>query len=111
VKEIEVCIVSPGTQIEGKLEVHETLRFHGRLKGSLHGTQGSQLTLAEDSLVEGDVRADTLFIEGFVEGDVRAERVVIRGNARLRGKLSSPHLLIEPGAVVEAEIRRVSAAT
>lgn len=105
-RELEVCIISPGTQIEGRLEVAETVRFHGRLKGELHGLPGSQITLSEESSVEGEVRGDLLVVEGFVEGTIRAERVVIRGNARVRGKLASPHLLIEPGAVVEAEIKR-----
>lgn len=105
-RELEVCIISPGTRIEGRLEVAETVRFHGQLKGELHGTPGSRITLSEDSSVEGEIRGDSLVIEGFVEGNVRADRVLIRGNARVRGKLASPDLRIEPGAVVEAQIQR-----
>lgn len=103
-REIEVCIISPGTQIEGRLDVAETVRFHGRLKGELHGAPGSRITLSEESAVEGQIQGDSLVIEGFVEGAIRAERIVIRGNARVRGKLASPNLLIEPGAIVEAEV-------
>jgi cytoskeletal protein CcmA (bactofilin family) len=100
--ETSVNIVSEGTRIEGKVVFENVTRFHGTLSGEIHAREGSTLILAESSVVEGDVFADTLLIDGFVQGNVSARtRVVVSGTGRVVGNIQTPSLKLEFGAYFE----------
>jgi cytoskeletal protein CcmA (bactofilin family) len=100
--ETSVNIVSEGTRIEGKVVFDHVTRFYGTLIGEAHAREGSTLVLSESSVVEGDVYADTLLIDGYVQGNVRARtRVVVSGTGRVVGDIQTPSLKLEFGAYFE----------
>lgn len=100
--ETSVNIVSEGTRIEGKVVFDQVSRFHGTLVGEAHAREGSTLILTESSIVEGDVFADTLMVDGFVQGNIRARtRVVVSGTGRVVGNIQTPSLKLEFGAYFE----------
>jgi cytoskeletal protein CcmA (bactofilin family) len=100
--ETSVNIISEGTRIEGKVVFDQVSRFHGMLIGEAHAREGSTLVLTESSFVEGDIFADTLWIDGFVQGNVHARtRVVVSGTGRVIGNIQSPSLKLEFGAYFE----------
>jgi cytoskeletal protein CcmA (bactofilin family) len=100
--ETSVNIVSEGTRIEGKVVFDQVSRFHGTLIGEAHAREGSTLILSESSVVEGDVFADTLMIDGFVQGNIRARtRVIVSGTGRVVGNIQTPSLKLEFGSYFE----------
>jgi len=59
----------------------------------------------EDLLIEGDVYAHSIYIDGLCEGDLYgSERVHIRKNAQVRGNVTSPRVSLEDGAKFKGSI-------
>jgi cytoskeletal protein CcmA (bactofilin family) len=102
VNESAINLISEGTRIEGKAIFDQISRFHGTLVGEAHGRDGSTLILCESSLIQGDIFADTVMIDGFVQGNIHARtRVVISGTGRVVGNIETPSIKLEFGAYFE----------
>jgi cytoskeletal protein CcmA (bactofilin family) len=102
ITETSINIVGEGTLIEGDVLFDRVTRVHGVLKGNVRAKEGSTLILGETSVVEGDVDADTLIIDGYVQGDVSArKRLVISRTGRVIGNIHSPTVRVEFGAYFE----------
>lgn len=100
--ETSVNIIAEGTRIEGKAVFDQVSRFHGTLVGEAHAREGSTLILSESSVIEGDVFADTLRVDGYVQGNIRARtRVIVSGTGRVVGNIETPSLKLEFGAYFE----------
>ncbi len=104
--ESEVTLISEGSRFEGTLELDSVSRFHGTLRGRLAGKPGSLIILGESGIVEGDIDADTIWVDGFVRGGVHARtRLVLSPTARVIGDLESPSIEIQPGAYFDGNCR------
>jgi cytoskeletal protein CcmA (bactofilin family) len=102
IQETHVNIVSEGTRIEGQVVFDQVSRVYGILVGEVRAKEGSTLILSESSIVEGNIEADTLVIDGYVQGDVVAKtRVVISKTGRVVGNIKAPSLVLEFGAYFE----------
>jgi cytoskeletal protein CcmA (bactofilin family) len=102
IQETAINIVGEGTRIEGEVLFDRITRVHGVLVGKVRAKEGSTLILGETAVVEGDVDADTLVIDGYVQGDVSArKRVVISRTGRVIGDIHSPSVRVEFGAYFE----------
>lgn len=102
--ESAITIVSEGTQLEGKMTFDHISRVHGQLRGEVRAKDGSILILCETSVVEGNIFADSLMIDGFVRGDIEAKtRVMISGTGRVIGKIKTRSLTVEFGAYFEGQ--------
>jgi cytoskeletal protein CcmA (bactofilin family) len=100
--ETSINIIAEGTRLEGKIQFDHLTRVHGNLVGEVHSAAGSTLILSETSLVEGDIHADTVMIDGFVQGDVYAKtRVLISRTGRVVGNVKTKSLKLEFGAYFE----------
>lgn len=55
------------------------------------------LVVAESGRVKGEVFAKQLVVNGILEGDCHAEQIQILANGRVKGKVWSNNLSIEPG--------------
>ncbi len=55
------------------------------------------MIVAESGRVKGDIFAKQLIVNGIVEGNCRAEHIQILANGRVKGKVWSNNLSIEPG--------------
>ncbi len=101
-EETSINLISEHTRLEGKLTFGDTTRIHGVIQGEVHAKQGSRLILGSTGMIEGNVFADSIWIDGCVRGDVRAEsRVVISGSGRVIGNIFTPALRIEVGGFFE----------
>ena len=104
ISEGQVNLITTGTRLEGRVEFDQTSRVQGIIIGEVHAKVGSTLILAETSVVEGKISADTLFIEGLVKADIEARtRVIISRTGRVIGKIRSPSLKVEFGAFFEGQ--------
>jgi cytoskeletal protein CcmA (bactofilin family) len=102
--ESSLNIISENSRIEGKVIFDQVTRFHGKLSGEAQSKDGSTLILCETSLVEGDIHADVLIIDGFVQGNIFAKtRVVVSGTGRVVGNIETPSLRLEVGAYFDGK--------
>jgi cytoskeletal protein CcmA (bactofilin family) len=105
-RESEITLVSEGTLLVGTLELESVARIHGTLRGKLVGRPGSFIVLASTALVEGDIEAQELWIEGFVRGQILAKgKVKLAQSARVMGDITCSSFEIEPGAYFEGSCR------
>ncbi|HTL11573.1 MAG TPA: polymer-forming cytoskeletal protein, partial [Bdellovibrionota bacterium] len=104
VRETDINIVSEGTTIEGSVTFDKVARVFGVLKGDVKTRAGSLLVLGETGVIEGNVHADSLMIDGFVKGDIVADtRVTVSRTGRVSGNIRTPSLVVEFGAYVEGK--------
>lgn len=102
ITESSATIINEGTRIDGKIVFDRNIRIHGSIRGNIQALEGSMMTISNSGLVEGNIEADVLFIDGFVRGDIEARtRVTLSGTARVVGNIKTPKLLIEFGAYFE----------
>ena len=66
----ELTVVASEIKILGNIEVAHEFHLYGQVFGKIIGKEGSQIFIKEGALVEGNILADTLIIEGFVKGEV-----------------------------------------
>lgn len=87
--------------IRGDLSFSGGLYIEGRVVGKVVAEDGAQatLTLAESGIVEGEVRAPVVVINGRLTGDVHAsDRVELAANARVQGNVHYQVVEMSAGA-------------
>jgi len=106
INESEINIVSEKSVIIGRSCFDQVTRIHGTLKGEVESAAGSTLIVSETGAVEGNIRADTLIIDGFVQGDISAtKRLRISNTGRVIGNIECPTVQIEFGAFFDGECK------
>lgn len=97
-----ISIIDKGLSIEGRIV------SNGRviIKGSMNGTiQGETVIIAEGGFVEGDVMAQHMTVSGSFDGILNvSEQLMVLSSARCSGKIICGHLVVEAGAVIDAEV-------
>ena len=84
--------------VKGEVEAAEDMVVEGRVEGAIKHT-ANQLTIGVSGVVNADIDAKNLVIEGTVEGNiVGAESVVIRDSADVRGNVYTARISIADGA-------------
>lgn len=84
--------------VKGEVEAAEDMLVEGRVEGAIRHT-ANQLTIGVSGVVNADIDAKNLVIEGTVEGNiVGAESVVIRDSADVRGNVYTARISIADGA-------------
>lgn len=79
------------------------LSINGRFEGTLD-TKGS-LSIGEHAQVEATIRGETILVNGSVQGTITATTLVeLRAGARVTGKLITPRLITQDGAVIQGAI-------
>lgn len=101
-KEISTNLIGEGTRLEGTLHFTDICRVQGVLIGEVHASDASTLIFEETSVVEGNIHADTLMIQGYVQGNIIArKKVLVSSSGRVIGTIKTPTLMIEAGAYFE----------
>lgn len=109
VREEAINILAEGTRIEGTVVLDKVSRVHGTVVGELRATEGSLVILGESAVVEGDLKVDSVMIDGFVRGDVDARtRVTVSSTGRVVGNIRTPSLVVEFGAHFEGQCATTS---
>jgi cytoskeletal protein CcmA (bactofilin family) len=87
-----------------------TIRCQGSLlvNGTIHANvQSMQLTVGEEAVISGAVKAETVEVYGKVQGSILASRVVLHESAEVEGDIHSQFLSIEEGASFDGRSRKV----
>jgi cytoskeletal protein CcmA (bactofilin family) len=101
-------LIAQGSRIEGNLRFTEGLRIDGELVGntSANPEHPSILVISEAALVEGEIRADHVIINGTVRGPVHAKELLeLQPKARIEGDVYYKALEMHQGATIAGQLR------
>jgi cytoskeletal protein CcmA (bactofilin family) len=102
IAEKAINLIAEETHIEGKIIFDQVTRVQGTLRGEVISKPESTLILAQTSVIEGNIQADTLIVDGFVRGDIFAtSKVTLTSAGRVIGNIKTPRLVIDFGAYFE----------
>jgi cytoskeletal protein CcmA (bactofilin family) len=100
----ERTFFSPGTRIEGSLEIDGEAKLQGQISGKVVGT--GLVTVGEEANVRANIYAPTVVVYGIVRGEIHArDRLELHSTARVQGLLKSPRMRVDEGAIFEGECR------
>lgn len=84
------------------------LQLNGRFEGTLE-TKGN-LAIGERAEVKATIQGESITIGGTVNGTITASaRVELLGSARVTGKLSSPRVVMQDGAIFHGTLEMLGA--
>ena len=99
--------------IDKELTVDGTIHTRGRLivKGVVKGTViGENIVIAEEGSVYANVKVASMTIGGTFEGELRAlKKLVILATGKCSGKVVCKDLVVETGAILNAQVTSLSA--
>jgi len=101
-------LIAQGSRIEGNLKFTEGLRIDGEVVGNTHaGTeQPSILVISEAAVVQGEIRADHVIINGTVRGPVYARELLeLQPKARIEGDVYYKALEMHQGAMITGQLK------
>lgn len=100
-------VLSPGVVIKGTLKVREALHFNAAIEGKI--ISDSQLTVAEQATVTGDISAEIVTLYGRVRGNVSANgRAELKAGGELHGDLTAKRVEMEEGSTFVGQARIIS---
>lgn len=100
-------LIGPRVTIRGDVSFSGGLYVEGRIHGSVVAEEGAEavLTIAEHGLVEGEVRAPVVVINGQLQGDVHAgERIELAAQARVQGNIYYKVVEMAAGAMITGRL-------
>jgi cytoskeletal protein CcmA (bactofilin family) len=96
-------VLSAGLTIEGKIEGSGNVRVAGRFKGNIN-VKG-EFTVDSGASIDGEVRADTVFVGGEVRGQIIASsRVEFKESGTLVGDLKAGSLTVAAGSKMRGKV-------
>lgn len=97
-------LLGEGAEFEGKLTFRGTTRIDARFKGSI--VTDDVLIVGERAKIDAEITCGSVIVHGEVNGNIRAKgSVELRGQARVRGNLTTPELVVERGVFFQGEVR------
>jgi cytoskeletal protein CcmA (bactofilin family) len=96
-------LIGAATRIEGRMVVNKSIRLDGIIEGSIESSTDNQVTVAigHTGLVNGDVRAHRVLVNGQVDGNIYArEKCELHETSRVKGDIHYGLLGIEHGAEI-----------
>lgn len=95
-----ISLLSKSVRIEGEIQGSENLHVEGYLKGSV--ALSGDIFIGNSGVVEADVEAKNIIIQGAVNGNVKAHhQLEIHPTGKLVGDCSAASIDIKEGAVFE----------
>lgn len=105
-------LIGPQVVLRGDLQFGGGLYVEGRIIGKVSTGDGDKavLTVSEQGVVEGELRAPIVVINGQLVGDVYADRVELLGQARVQGNVHYKVVEMAAGAVLTGRLIHVDTA-
>jgi cytoskeletal protein CcmA (bactofilin family) len=101
--------VGNGTTLTGETSFQSMLRVDGHLTGKVNSEKGT-LIIGTDGQVDADIEVMSAVVNGAVNGDITAsEKIELGRAAKVVGNITSPQVVIEPGAIFEGSCHMLKA--
>jgi cytoskeletal protein CcmA (bactofilin family) len=96
--------LSASFQGNGEWNYSGNIRFAGRWEGKVEGQENSSLQILKGAYLKAELHVKQLLVEGELEDcKIFCEHLHLKKGARVSGKICAARIIIEEGAVVEAE--------
>lgn len=103
-EEVGHSIIGKGLTLKGEIVCHENLTVEGQIEGNI--TTEHQMSIGRNGRVKAEIKANHVKISGAVTGSIQAQgKVEILSGGTFSGSLSSKRLVIQEGAVLQAEVK------
>lgn len=89
-------VISKETRLTGDIEISGNLQIWGKIKGQIKARSGS-VSIMQSGVVEGDILAETLLIDGVLTGTCTTEQVEILEHGELNGVCRASNFSIRKG--------------
>jgi cytoskeletal protein CcmA (bactofilin family) len=100
----KAAYIGPSIVIDGKITGSDDLVIDGRVKGSIKLTDNA-LTIGSSGVVEADVEAKELRVEGKLVGASKAlDRIEITKTGSVEGEVTTSRITVEDGAVFRGSV-------
>lgn len=106
-------LIGEGMVVQGELRFTEGLRIDGEVHGDVIaiGDGRSILVISENARVHGKVKASHVIINGEVRGPVVSDEMLeLQPKARVTGDIRYEILEMNPGALVDGELKPLKGA-
>lgn len=103
-------LIAQGSRIEGNLIFTDGLRIDGEVVGntSANPEQPSILVISEAAVVQGEVHADHVIINGTVRGPVHAKELLeLQPKARIEGDVHYKSVEMHQGATISGQLKPI----
>ncbi len=98
------AVIGPKIRFKGELVGEEDLLVQGKVEGTID-LKGHNLTVGEQGILQANVSAKTITVEGRVEGDLHGEeRIAIRASSHVQGNIKAERVILEDGAKFRGSI-------
>ena len=98
-------IIGADLKVVGNLQCDGEIDVQGAVEGDI---DAATVTVDKDARVEGSIRAHSLTVSGSVDGGMEATEIALTSTARVTGELCHETLSVDPGAILEARLSRLS---
>jgi cytoskeletal protein CcmA (bactofilin family) len=105
-------LIAQGSRIDGNLTFTDGLRVDGEIVGDIRANtdQSSILVISEAAVVQGEIHADHVIINGTVRGPVHAKDLLeLQPKARIEGDVFYKAIEMHLGAVIAGQLRPLEA--
>jgi len=93
-------IIGKGSFIEGTIDIKNSIRIDGRIKGDVSST--GTVTVGGDGEVEGTIKAANAIVGGRVRGKmIVKQKIILEKHSVLIGDLQTQKLSINEGAIFD----------
>ena len=100
--EINSCVISKGTLIEGKFKTTEDLRLDGTIIGEVKSEK--RLVMGTSGKIEGIVNCNESSIKGRIEGELNVGGLLhLLSTALIKGKIRAKKMVVDEGAEYNGE--------
>lgn len=99
--------LGPGNSIDGKIVLKGRTIVEGSfIKGEIYSTaKNSELVIGPGSEINGNIKSESIVLNGTMEGKISSRRVLIQENGVFVGEVTTNRgLEVEPGAKLSAKI-------
>jgi len=101
---VQTTYLGKNLKINGNISGDGSLIILGQFEGEFD-IKG-QLKIAQGAVVKGNIKATGVSINGIVNGSVEAsERILLDTTASMKGRLVTPKISIQDGAVFDGELQ------
>lgn len=100
-------VIGVDTEITGNIKFKGGMHIDGKIIGNVSGEEGSTtaITVSDQGVIEGDIKVDSIILNGTVKGDVYGEeRVELASEARITGTVYYHMLEMAMGAEVNGQL-------
>jgi len=105
-KKIETmtAFLGKGTEFEGKLTFHGTIRIDSHFKGEI--SADGNLIVGEGAMIEANMHISYILISGEIHGNIIADdRIEIHPAGKVFGDIQAPTVVIDEGGIFEGNCR------